>query len=164
MALDVVETLCSLVATPSVNPMGRDVSGDEFYEYRMTDRLEGIFRELGLPFERQQVAPKRSNIFARLDATDRHGSDQLLAFEAHQDTVPVDGMTIPPWEPTVRDGRVYGRGSCDIKGGMAAMLAAVSRLAEVRPAGRPGALLWYPRYRGQQELRGVANYTASPGS
>ncbi|MEO8497441.1 MAG: M20 family metallopeptidase, partial [Planctomycetota bacterium] len=136
MALDVVETLCNLVATPSVNPMGRDVLGDEFYEYRMTDRLEGIFRDLGLPFERQQIAPKRSNIVARLD-----GGDQLLVFEAHQDTVPVDGMIIPPWEPTVRDGRVYGRGSCDIKGGMAAMLTAVSRLAADRPAGMPTIIM-----------------------
>ncbi len=99
MALDVVETLCSLVAIPSVNPMGRDDTGDEFYEYRMTDRLEEIFRSIGLPWERQQIAPKRSNIMARLD-----GGNQLLVFEAHQDTVPVDGMTIPPWEPTVRDG------------------------------------------------------------
>ncbi|HUG66944.1 MAG TPA: M20 family metallopeptidase [Pirellulaceae bacterium] len=136
MALDVVETLCSLVAIPSVNPMGRDDTGDEFYEYRMTDRLEEIFGGIGVPFERQQIAPKRSNIVARLD-----GSDQVLVFEAHQDTVPVDGMTIPPWEPAVRDGRVYGRGSCDIKGGMAAMLAALSRLAEDRPAGMPTIIM-----------------------
>ncbi|MBC8353222.1 MAG: M20 family metallopeptidase [Planctomycetes bacterium] len=132
MPLDVVETLRNLVATPSVNPMGQDDSGDEFYEYRMTDRLERIFSEMGLPFERQEVAPKRSNIVARLD-----GNDQVIVFEAHQDTVPVNGMTIPPWEPNVRDGRIYGRGSCDIKGGMAAMLTAVSRLAEDRPAGMP---------------------------
>ena len=136
MTLDVVETLCDLVATPSVNPMGRDDSGDEFYEHRMTDRLEGIFGDLGLPFERQAIAPKRSNIVARLD-----GGDQLVVFEAHQDTVPVDGMTIPPWEPVIRDGRVYGRGSCDIKGGMAAMLAAVSRLAAERPAGMPTLIM-----------------------
>lgn len=132
MPLNVVETLASLVATPSVNPMGRDDSGDEFYEYRMTDRLEEIFADLGLQFERQELAPKRSNIMARLD-----GTDELLVFEAHQDTVPVDGMIIPPWEPTIQDGRIYGRGSCDIKGGMAAMLAAISRLAEERPEGMP---------------------------
>lgn len=136
MSLDVVETLLSLVAIPSVNPMGRDDSGEEFYEHRMTDRLEEIFTGLGLTYERQQIAPKRSNIMARLD-----GSDQLLVLEAHQDTVPVDGMTIPPWEPTVRDGRIYGRGSCDIKGGMAAMLAAVSRLAAERPAGMPTIIM-----------------------
>jgi acetylornithine deacetylase len=61
----------------------------------------------------------------------------LILFEAHQDTVPVDGMTIDPWRPVARDGRVYGRGACDIKGAMAAMLAALSRLADDRPAGRP---------------------------
>jgi acetylornithine deacetylase len=138
MPLDVVETLRSLVSVPSVNPMGRDVSGDEFFEYAMTDRLEQIFGEMGLPCSRQQVEPKRSNIVARLDgdvAPEDGGS--IIAMEAHQDTVPVDGMIIPPWTPEVRDGRIYGRGSCDIKGGMAAMLAAVSRLAEERPAGMP---------------------------
>jgi len=61
----------------------------------------------------------------------------LLLFEAHQDTVPVTGMTIEPWTPTVRDGRIYGRGSCDIKGGMTAMLGAFARLVEERPAAMP---------------------------
>ena len=46
-------------------------------------------------------------------------------------------MTIEPWTPVVRDGRIYGRGACDIKGGMTAMLAAVARLAEERPADMP---------------------------
>jgi acetylornithine deacetylase len=58
-------------------------------------------------------------------------------FEAHQDTVPTDGMTIDPWKPEVRDGRLYGRGSCDIKGGMTAMLSAAARLSAERPARRP---------------------------
>ena len=138
MPLNVVDTLCELVSIPSVNPMGRDVTGEEFFEYAMTDHLERLFERLGLPWLRQEVEPKRINIMARLDGSqplDQGG--QLLVFEAHQDTVPVDGMTIPPWTPEVRDGRVYGRGSCDIKGGMACMLAAVARLADERPEGRP---------------------------
>jgi acetylornithine deacetylase len=44
-------------------------------------------------------------------------------------------MTIEPWTPVVREGRIYGRGSCDIKGGMCAMLGAVARLAEERGLG-----------------------------
>ncbi len=135
MALDVVDTLCQLVATPSVNPMGRDVTGPEYFEHAMTDKLEQLFQQMGLPCQRQQVAPQRSNIVAVL-AGDGEGGP-LIVFEAHQDTVPVDGMTIPPWSPDVAGGRVTGRGSCDIKGGMACMLAALSRLAEERPAGRP---------------------------
>lgn len=136
MPFDVVDTLCDLVSLPSVNPMGRDDSGDEFYEYRMTDRLEALFTQMGLPCERQVVEPKRSNIVARLE-----GGDRVIAFEAHQDTVPVDGMIIEPWTPEVKDGRVTGRGSVDIKGGMACMLAAISRLAEERPAGMPTILM-----------------------
>jgi len=65
----------------------------------------------------------------------------MLLFEVHQDTVPVDGMTIEPWAPVVRDGRLYGRGSCDVKGGMAAMFAAMARLADERPPNRPTVVL-----------------------
>ncbi len=136
--LTVVETLQDLVRIPSVNPMGRDLSGPEFLESRMTDHLEYLFGRLGLPHERQEVAELRSNIIARLDgSTTPENGGELLMFEAHQDTVPVDGMTIEPWSGNLRDGRVYGRGACDIKGGMACMLAAISRLAEQRPGGMP---------------------------
>ena len=135
MPVDLVETLSQLVAIPSVNPMGRPLSGPEYYEYRLTEYLEQFFRRLGLPCQRQTIAPLRDNIVARLEGTvppERGGP--LLMFEAHQDTVPVDGMVIPPWEPTVRQGRLYGRGACDIKGGMAAMLWALARLADERAA------------------------------
>ncbi|NLF71395.1 MAG: M20 family metallopeptidase [Candidatus Anammoximicrobium sp.] len=138
MPLDVLETLCDLVRLPSVNPMGRDVSGDEYFEYQVTDYLERLFARLGLAWQRQHIEPRRDNIVARLDGDPLpQDGGAVLMFEAHQDTVPVDGMTIPPWTPTLCEGRIYGRGACDIKGGMACMLAALSRLAEERPAGRP---------------------------
>lgn len=138
MTLDLTRTLSELVAIPSVNPMGKPVSGPEYYEYRVTDYLENLFHSLGLSFQRQYVDEKRENIVARLDgSTPTTEGGPLVLFEAHQDTVPVDGMTIEPWTPTVRDGRLYGRGSCDIKGGMVAMLGALARLAAERPAGMP---------------------------
>jgi acetylornithine deacetylase len=138
MPLDVVETLCDLVRLPSVNPMGRDVSGDEYFEYQVTDYLQRLFEGLGWPWRRQPIEDRRDNIVARVDGdVPPEQGGAILMFEAHQDTVPVDGMTIPPWTPEIRDGRVYGRGACDIKGGMACMLTALSRLAEQRPAGRP---------------------------
>ena len=149
MKLDLVETLSQLVAIPSVNPMGRPVSGPEFYEHRVTQYLEQLFDRLGLAWQRQTVHaaqdelhPRRDNIIARLDGDvppERGGA--LLLFEAHQDTVPVDGMTIEPWTPTVREGRLYGRGSCDIKGGMTAMLSALARLAAERPQGMPTVIM-----------------------
>ena len=142
MAIELVETLSRLVAVPSVNPMGRAVSGPEFTEARLTDLLQSLFDKLGLPHQRQEVHPGRDNLIARLDGEtppDRGG--RLILFGAHQDTVPVDGMTIEPWTPRVHRGRLYGRGACDVKGGMTAMLAAVARLAEERPRGMPTILM-----------------------
>jgi len=142
MSLDLTRTLSELVALPSVNPMGKPVRGPEYFEYRVTDYLEGLFRSLGLPYQRQTVEPQRDNIVARLDgAIPPESGGPLVLWEAHQDTVPVDGMTIEPWTPVVREGRLFGRGACDIKGGMAAMLGALARLAEERPAGMPTIVL-----------------------
>ena len=123
---DVVATLGDLVRRPSVNPMGREVSGPEYLERRVGDYLAQRFTAAGLPWARQPVLPGRDNIVARLEAT-RAGAPVLL-WDAHQDTVPVEGMTIEPFTPVIRDGRLYGRGSCDVKGGMAAMLVALDRL------------------------------------
>jgi len=136
--LNLVETLSELVAIPSVNPMGGPDTGPEFGEARLTDHLESWFRRLGLPHQRLEALPGRDNLIARLDGdvpAERGGG--LLLLGVHQDTVPVGGMTIEPWTPTVRGGRLYGRGACDVKGGMAAMLGAIARLAKERPAGMP---------------------------
>jgi acetylornithine deacetylase/succinyl-diaminopimelate desuccinylase-like protein len=86
----------------------------------------------------------------------------LLLLDAHQDTVPADHMTIEPWSATVREGRLYGRGACDVKGGMAAMIAAVARLAAERPAGMPTILLSCPADE-EYQFSGVRALTAAWG-
>ena len=136
MAIEVVQALRDLVRIPSVNPMGREMEGDIYYEHRLTEHLEQLVRQLGLAYERHTVAPGRDNLLARLD-----GNDSILMLQAHQDTVPVDGMTVDPWEGRLSDGRVYGRGACDIKGGMACILSVASRLALQRPADMPTVVL-----------------------
>lgn len=128
---DVVELLSELVAAPSVNPMGRPASGSPYFESRMTAVLEKWLSGRGLALSRQSIAPERENLLAvfRNPASRVH-----LLLEAHQDTAPVEGMTIPPFEPRVEDGRLYGRGSCDTKGPMTSMLLALARLAKEKPA------------------------------
>jgi acetylornithine deacetylase len=130
--------LRDLVALPSVNPMGRPLQGPEIYEHRVTAYLETFFRDLGVPFERQAVAPQRDNIVARCDMP---GARRTLLLEVHQDTVPTDHMTIDPFGAVIENGRLYGRGACDVKGGMAAMLAAFGRLVRARPAGAANVVL-----------------------
>jgi acetylornithine deacetylase len=130
--------LSDLVALPSVNPMGRAISGPECFEQRVTAYLEDYFRGLGVPYERQPAAPQRDNIIARWQPPDAR---RTLLFEVHQDTVPTDNMTIDPFAAVIEQGRLYGRGACDVKGGMAAMLAAFARLVRDRPHGSAGVVL-----------------------
>jgi acetylornithine deacetylase len=135
---DITALLSTLVAIPSVNPMGRSLSGPELFEARLTGFLESWLRDLGVRCQRQPVAPGRDNLLAWYDAP---ASRRLILFDAHQDTVPVDGMTIPPFVPAVAYGRLSGRGSCDVKGSLAAMLVAFERLTRERPAGSASVLL-----------------------
>jgi acetylornithine deacetylase len=130
--------LRDLVALPSVNPMGRPMQGPEIYEHRVTAYLEEFFRGLGVPSERQQAAPLRDNIVARCDVP---GARRTIVLEAHQDTVPTDNMTIDPFGAVIENGRLYGRGACDIKGGMAAMLGAFARVVRDKPKGAANLIM-----------------------
>lgn len=121
----VTDLLCELISIPSVNPMGRSVEGDIYFEGRMTDWLLQFFAGFGAECESIEVVPGRANVLAR------YGHDPnkpTLLWDAHQDTVPVEGMTVEPFRAKIEQGRVYGRGACDVKGAMAAMLWAFRRL------------------------------------
>jgi acetylornithine deacetylase len=126
--IDPLPILQDLVAIPSVNPMGRDVSGSIYYEGGVSDYLVGFFEQLGVEHRRIELAPGRSNVLAVLRGTPENNT---ILLDAHQDTVPVDGMTIDPFAPKLDGDRLYGRGACDVKGGLAAMLAAFARMKEI---------------------------------
>ncbi len=128
--IDTTRLLRDLVRLPSVNPMGRDLPQDITLEHRVTGYLEDFFRGLGVAYERQTVAPGRDNIVAHCRFP---GSRPTFMFEAHQDTVPIDHMTIDPFAGNIEGGKLYGRGACDIKGGMAAMLSAFARIVKDQP-------------------------------
>jgi acetylornithine deacetylase ArgE len=136
--LDTTKLLRDLVALPSVNPMGRPNPGPECFEERVTAYLERVLGELGVRCQRQAVAPRRDNLIARWESP---GARRTLLLEAHQDTVPVDNMTIEPFGAKIENGRLYGRGACDIKGGLAAMVSAFARLVRERPAGAMNVIL-----------------------
>ena len=83
----------------------------------------------------------------------------ILAFEAHMDTVGFEGMTIPPLTPEVRDGRMYGRGTADTKGSMAAMLVALDQL---RTADLPLNLMFIGSCAEETGCEGVPLLDLSP--
>jgi acetylornithine deacetylase/succinyl-diaminopimelate desuccinylase family protein len=129
---ETTQLLRDLVALPSVNPMGRELSPDIVMEHRVTDYLEDFFRKLGVRYQRQKVAPLRENIVAFVEVP---GASKTLMLEAHQDTVPVDNMVVEPFGAKIEGNRLYGRGSCDIKGGMSSMLATFARVVREKPKG-----------------------------
>jgi len=139
---DVVNVLRQLIAIPSVNPMGAAAGGEHLLEYRLTDWLEAHFAAAGFVTHRQTVAPGRDNFYARIDGRPSLAEGgALVALEVHQDTVPIDGMTVPPFQATQSSGRVYGRGACDVKGGMACFLSTIAQLQHAQLAAIPTILL-----------------------
>jgi acetylornithine deacetylase len=120
--------------------MGRtDLPPEILYESRVTAYLEEQLRALGCPVHRQAVQPGRENLLATyIPPTPAPFS---VLFEAHQDTVPVDAMTIEPFGARIENGKLFGRGSCDVKGGGVAMLAAFARLVRERPPGSAAVTL-----------------------
>jgi acetylornithine deacetylase/succinyl-diaminopimelate desuccinylase-like protein len=137
---EVTGLLGDLVRIPSVNPMGRpDATRDGgYFETALTNYIEDYFHRHNISCYRQAVAPGRDNLIARVEAP---GARRTLLFDAHQDTVSADGMTVAPFGAHVEGGRLHGRGACDIKGGLAAMLLAVARLARERPRGAASVVL-----------------------
>ena len=82
----------------------------------------------GFRLEWQDVRDGRANLLARI-GTPGAGAPVLM-FNGHLDVVGVEGMDHPPFTPEVRDGRLYGRGSCDMKAGVAAMSVAAWQAAQ----------------------------------
>jgi acetylornithine deacetylase/succinyl-diaminopimelate desuccinylase-like protein len=97
-------------------------------EGELAEYLRGELEALGLKCEVEEVEPGRPNVYARLEG-DRPG--RRLNFNGHTDTVPiVEGWDTDPLTPMVRDGRVYGLGACDMKGGIACTLDVIRAFVE----------------------------------
>ena len=90
--------------------------------------LRGVLDSWGFRTELHEAAPGRPNLVARIGGA-ADGTGRSLMMNGHLDVVGVEGMIHPPFAAEERDGRLYGRGSADMKGGIAAMCAAAWRAA-----------------------------------
>jgi len=116
-ARDVAALTSALVAAPGENPPGGEAETARV--------LADACRERGLDVDVEAVEPNRPNVSATLTG----GSEPGLLLLGHTDVVPIgDGWTVDPIGGVVRDGRLYGRGSTDMKGGLAASVAAMAAL------------------------------------
>jgi acetylornithine deacetylase len=118
----------ALVAVDSQNP---SLVPDGAGESAVASLLSAVLREWGFAVELQEIAPGRPNVVARIG---KRGGRSLM-FNGHLDVVGVAGMTHPPFDPIEKTGRIYGRGSADMKAGIAAMCAGAARAADAGLAG-----------------------------
>ena len=122
------ETLQNLVRIDSVNPLlVPGGAGEAEIARYVADALV----EMGLAVEKFEPEPGRVSVVGILKGT---GGGKSLMLNAHLDTVGVDGMK-QPFSGELRDGRIYGRGAFDMKGSLAACLAAAKELVGAGLAG-----------------------------
>jgi acetylornithine deacetylase len=113
----------ALVAIDSQNPSLVAGGAGEAAVARV---LADVLRDWGFAVELHDVAPGRLNLVARIGKS----GGRSLMFNGHLDVVGVEGMTHAPFDPVEKDGLLYGRGSADMKAGIAAMCAAAARAAD----------------------------------
>ncbi|GJD50053.1 putative succinyl-diaminopimelate desuccinylase [Methylobacterium crusticola] len=119
MQSDPVALARRLIRFPSLNPPGDERACALF----VARHLAG----LGFSVEAYEFAPGRPSLVARLDGT---AGEPPLAFTGHLDVVPAGAAEwrFPPFDGTVTDGVLHGRGACDMKSGIAAFITAAARL------------------------------------
>ena len=128
-------TLARMVQIDSVNPFFRGGAGDE---RAIAAFVAGELARLGLRVETYEPEPHRISVVGTLPG---RGSGQSLALYGHMDTVGVDGME-EPFSAAQRDGRMYGRGTYDMKGGLAACLAAAKAVVDSGSSLAGDLMIW----------------------
>ena len=129
---DLVSLTRDLIRIPTVNP-----PGENYHECArfLGDRLAA--RGFEVTYYRAEGTPGDSDRYPRFNVVARREGRMpgpCVHFNSHIDVVPVGaGWSVDPFAGEIRDGRVYGRGSCDMKGGLAASVIAVEALLEARP-------------------------------
>ena len=142
---DLISLTQDLIRIPTLNPPGENYL--EICEY-----LDRRLRALG--FENQLIraqgspgdtdAYPRWNVVARREGPNR---GECVHFTSHIDVVDVGhGWTVDPFGGLLRDGKIYGRGACDMKGGLAASIIAVEAFLET-----------FPDFAGAIEISGTAD-------
>jgi succinyl-diaminopimelate desuccinylase len=129
--LDAVELTRALIRYETINPPGNERPCAEF--------LGAMLEQAGFSVAYYPMGAGRANLIARIGGS---ADKKPLCFSGHTDVVPLGAApwTVAPFAAEIADGKVYGRGSTDMKGGVAAFVTAALELAP-KLAGTPGLVL-----------------------
>src|SRR6476469_1899020 len=125
---EMIDLLSQLVAIDSVNP---DLVPGAAGEGEIAGFVAEWLERAGLEIHVQEAGPGRPNVIGIVRGT---GGGRSLMLNAHMDVVSTAGMT-NGWGPRVEGSRLYGRGSWDMKGSLAAIMLAGADLAKRPPRG-----------------------------
>jgi succinyl-diaminopimelate desuccinylase len=147
-----VELTRDLIRFETINPPGNEAPCARY--------LGGILERAGFKTAYFEMGENRENLIAWIGGQD---GKLPICFSGHTDVVPLGAApwTIPPFAAEVQDGKIYGRGSTDMKGGVAAIVTAAIKLAP-RLEGTPGVLFIITA--GEERGCEGANYLASKGA
>jgi acetylornithine deacetylase len=132
---DEVEILRDLVAIPSVS----SISNQPIIDYALK-RLNPVEWEIKLHCYRDPKGIAKMNLVAITGGSNARHANPELALVCHTDTVPYNAAWKEAVNPKLRNGKLYGRGSCDVKGFLACVLACVSKL-DLTHLSKPLALM-----------------------
>lgn len=110
--------LGELIAIKSVN---MDYKGSTNGEAKISDYVYKYLKAIDVNCVKEEVLPNRHNVICFIEGKDKRG----ICFESHMDTVSINNMTIEPFNPIIKKEKMFGRGSADDKGSLAAMMYAI---------------------------------------
>jgi acetylornithine deacetylase/succinyl-diaminopimelate desuccinylase family protein len=111
----------------SIDSVNQSVGGSG--ETKIGEFVSDYMEKIGLDVHIQDVTDEKFNVIGVLKGED---SERSLMMNGHMDTVGVKGMIHSPFEPFIEDNKMHGRGACDMKGPIAAMIASAETLAKAR--------------------------------
>ena len=120
---EIVEIVCELVRQDTVNPPGN--------EYRCKEIVTRPMQQLGMEISYYEKEPGRTNVVGRIG-----NGGKSIGFVSHMDVVPpgeLEQWDTPPFEPVIKDGRIYGRGTLDDKGSFSCAYAACKAFLAEHP-------------------------------
>lgn len=120
-----IRDLCNMIRIRSENPCD-DEPREGYQEKEMGEYLSARLRELKFEVNSREIASGRPNVWGRREGS---GGRPTLMLAGHLDTVGTEGYK-DPFEPRIEHGRIYGRGSCDMKAALAAYLEVARLLVE----------------------------------